>query len=314
MAKVYLLSPQQGNTPRSKGDFLVLATKHGWVAQKWPKKRGAPKTPYDRWRHKEFGIVANMVSSPIDLDYGTALEMVKGTTYVPRDFLMMCVFANAYVIKNPDGTEWTRYRDMTNNPQYMLEQLTSTPGSIIVRGDEFWTYLPPSSNGDVLTMVDGMPEWVDPSPLPANIVLTTVLRRTFDQNLASNTNHVCSWNGPLIDELNIWNAAQPTRLTFPANINRFRLSASVQGPAKATSNLYTCIIEDAAGGGTWLGSAKQNQQKTAPTNSFISFNTISPWMPAPSTPYARLRINMATAETWTFMQNTTFTIEAIIND
>lgn len=314
MAKVYLLSPQQGNTPRSKGDFLVLATKHGWVAQKWPKKRGAAKTPYDRWRHKEFGLVANMVSSPIDLDYGTALEMVKGTTYVPRDFLMMCVFANAYVIKNPDGTEWTRYRDMTNNPQYMLEQLTNTPGALIVRGDEFWTYLPPASNGDVLTMVDGMPQWEEPLPVPPNVVLTTVLQRSSDLASASNANHYCSFNSPLIDELGIWNASQPDRLIFPSNVYRMRLSASTFGPAKATNNLYTQQFEDSAAAVRWMGAATSNQQKSTAFNSFISFNAIGPWFTPTATTYARLKVNMATAETWTWLTGTTFTLEAILND
>jgi hypothetical protein len=43
--------------------------------------------------------------------------------------------------------------------QDVLEQLTSTPGVIIVRGDDFWEFLNPGNNGDVVMMASGKPQW-----------------------------------------------------------------------------------------------------------------------------------------------------------
>lgn len=313
MAKVKPLSPSPGITPRSKGDFIVLATKNGYVAQKWPKKRGEAKTPYDRWRQAEFAWVANAVSNPFALDYGTAVEMVKGTTYVPRDFLMMCAFANAYVLTSQDGFEWPRYRDVTNNPQYLLEQITSTPGAMLFRDTDLWSWIGPDNNGYVLTMEDQRPVWKAPPASTGAGFLTTVLQRTTNQVSASATSHKITWESALIDELDIWDPANPTRLVMPANINRFRLSFQILSPSRSFNLRWNMESIDPSASPAFAGAFRQYayQSDTSGTTQF-NISGQGPWAPDAGIAYVEARLTPSTASPFTFAAGTTMTIEAVL--
>jgi len=313
MAKVVPFSPAPGQEPRSKGSFLVKPTKHGWVAQKWPVKRGPPKSPYDLWRQKEFAYVARAVSTPFPLDYGTAVEMVKGTTYVPRDFLMMCAFANAYEIRSPDGTVWPRYRDVTNNPQYLLEQITDTPGAMLYRDTDLWSWLGPDNNGYVLTMEDQRPVWKAPPASSGSGFKTTVLQRTTDQVNISAASHKVTWQAAPIDELGIWNAATPTRLVMPANINRIRLSFQVLSPSRSFNLRWNFQSIDPAGLATFFGAVRQYayQADTAGTTEF-NVSGQGPWAPDPGKSYLELQLIPSTAAPWTFRAGTSLTLEAVL--
>lgn len=161
MAKVDLANLAPGATPLSRKRFLVRDTKHGPVASGWPVSRGAPKTPYDFYKQAEFWYAAKMAANPYPLDLGTAIEMVKGTTLVPRDWLMMCAYGRAYIIENPDGSQWSNYRDMAPNVQYVLDLLGRTAGDLIYANNDGWYTLPRGNAGNLLTIVNGLPAWVD---------------------------------------------------------------------------------------------------------------------------------------------------------
>lgn len=314
MAKVKPFNPGQGLTPRSKGDFITLATPNGYVAQKWPKKRGPPKTPYDLWRQKEFAWVANAVSSPFALDYGTAVEMVKGTTYVPRDFLMMCAYGNAYEIRNQDGTIWQRYRDVTNNPQYMLEQLTSTPGAIIYRGTDLWTWLPPASDGWILAMDGQRPVWKAPEPTVKSAPATTVLRRTTNQAAASAAIHTITWEDAPIDDLGIWDPTHPTRLTFPPNINRMRLSWEVLGDSPTTNDMPNILCRYPTTPLDFFGNPRSAQSVIGVVGWVWNTAVVGPWCPPIAYPYVELIVNWRTARPMSYKANTCLVLEMFLND
>ena len=312
MAKVKPFLPGVGLTPRSKGDFIVLATPNGYVAQKWPRKRGPASTPYDLWRQKEFAWVANAVSSPYALDYGTAVEMVKNTTYVPRDFLMMCAFANAYDIYSPDGIKYQRYRDVTNNPQYMLEQLTDTPGAMIFRDTDLWSWIGPANNGYVLTMEDQRPVWKAPAASAGGGFKTTVLKRTSDQvNLAA-VSHKITWQAAEIDELNIWDASHPTRLVMPPNINRFRLSLQILSPSRSFNLRWNLTTPDQSGSVAYFGAVQQYayQSDTSTTTTF-NISGQGPWTPDQGLTYVEAVLTPSTSAAWTFKAGTSITIECV---
>lgn len=159
MAKIKPGNVAPGAIPGSRGRIVVAMRKHVIVAQSPPRPRGKAKSGYNFFREKEFGIAARWASSPIDLELATAIEMVKGTTYVPRDFIMRAIFGRAYIIENEDGFKWPNFRDVTNNPQYVLDQITTTVGSIFYRADIGWVGLPPSDDSFVLTMQGNLPIW-----------------------------------------------------------------------------------------------------------------------------------------------------------
>lgn len=150
--------------PRSRGRFLVRTDKRGFVAQKWPKARpGGPRTPYDWYRQEEFAIAARWASNPEPLSYATAVEMVKGTSLVPRDFLMMCSMGTGYEVILKDGTHLTAARRQTMNPQYVLDLVTDVPGSMLWRSDIGWVAVPPGLPGQALFLTEEGPSWEDVS-------------------------------------------------------------------------------------------------------------------------------------------------------
>lgn len=312
MAKVKPFNPGVGLTPRSKGDFIVLAGPNGYVAQKWPKKRGPGKNPYDKWRQAEFAWVANAVSTPHPLDYGTAVEMVKGTTYVPRDFLMMCAYANAYIIRNPDGTEWPRFRDVTNNPQYLLEQITSTPGAMLFRDTDLWSWIAPDNNGYVLTMEEQRPVWKAPAASSGAGFKTTVLKRTSDQVQLAAVSHKITWQAAEIDELGIWDPATPTRLVMPANINRFRLSLQILSPSRSFNLRWNLTTPDQGGSVAYFGAVQQYayQSDTSGTTTF-NISGQGPWALDQSLTYVEAVLTPSTSAPWTFKAGTSMTIECV---
>jgi len=163
MAKVKAGNIAPGALPLSRGNFIIQPSPHGLIAKKWPIKRGTPKTPYDFYKQKEFAYAAWYAANPFPLDLGTAIEMVKGSSLVPRDFLMLAAYGRAYEIRRQDGFVWPVYRDLAPNPQYVLDLITTTVGSLIWRAPEGWIPIDPPSVSYVLTgTVDG-PAW---QPLP----------------------------------------------------------------------------------------------------------------------------------------------------
>lgn len=160
MAKVKrsaALGPSQ--VPFGPAGVLFRDTKHGLVVQAKPVKRLNRSKPYQFYREMEFGWAGKFASNPLPIDYETAVEMVKGTTMVPRDFLTQCMFGRAYIIEGGPFTNWPNYRDVTNNPQYVLELLDPEVGAMIVRDPIGWVARPPGSEGYVMTMAGGLPQW-----------------------------------------------------------------------------------------------------------------------------------------------------------
>lgn len=151
------LSP--GQVPLAPSGVVFRDTKHGLIAQAKPPKRLKRNKPYQFYREGEFGWAGRFAANPLPIDYMTAVEMVKGTQMVPRDFLTQCMFGRGYIIQGGPFTNWPNYRDVTNNPQYVLELLNPDVGAVIVRDPIGWVARPPGADGQVLTMWQGIPEW-----------------------------------------------------------------------------------------------------------------------------------------------------------
>lgn len=143
-----------------RGVVYIRDTRWGPIVQKWPKKRDKATAGYDLYRQGEFGIAARWAVQPVDLDYGTAVEMAKGTEQVPRDILMMAMQGLYYIPIGPDGREIRSTRMDNPNPQYILDMVGDTPGSMLIRTDIGWVLLTPGSDGDVVTMNGGTPSWL----------------------------------------------------------------------------------------------------------------------------------------------------------
>lgn len=152
---------------RTKGIVYVRQTRWGPKASKWPRPHSSGASPGSLWRRLEFGLVAAATKNVIGQDIAGATTLAKGTTYVPRDLLMKAMLGTLYELHLPDGTIIRSWRVTTPNVQDVLEQLTSTPGALIVRGVTFWEFIDPAPNeNDVLTWIAGMPAWATGTPGP----------------------------------------------------------------------------------------------------------------------------------------------------
>lgn len=162
MAKVRPLQNAPRTAYGTRGVYVLSGTKHGIVASKWPKPRGKATQGYDFYRQTEFGLVASMVASPNPYDYGTAVEMAKGTEQVPRDILMMAAMGTYYRFQFKNGDIWEGYRTLQPNVQSILDQLGAGPGALIWRAPVGWVSLEIPAAGKVLTSDGFQPRWEDP--------------------------------------------------------------------------------------------------------------------------------------------------------
>lgn len=102
MAKV--TPPSSVPVPRSRGRFLVYKRLGGTYAHKWPRARPAKPRPEDEWLRKQFGYAARMAANAEPLNMQTAMNLTRGTEWVPRDLLMRGIYGKAYTVILPDGT------------------------------------------------------------------------------------------------------------------------------------------------------------------------------------------------------------------
>lgn len=151
------LVPDQYVTVR--GHVYVRQTRWGAVAQKWPRPGPRGNSAGQKWRRKEFGYIAAALSNRRSLEYETAVNLAKGTNFVPRDILMMTMMGTFYEIVDETGKVYRGWRFMVSNVQDVLDQLTNIRGSIIVRGVDFWEFIEPGNDGDALQMFSGDPAW-----------------------------------------------------------------------------------------------------------------------------------------------------------
>lgn len=197
-----------GQVPFAPARVVFRDTGNGLIAQELPKRRLNRKKPYQFYREKEFGWAGKFASNALAIDYATAVEMVKGTTMVPRDFLTQCMFGRAYIIEGGGFTNWPNYRDVTNNPQYVLELLDPEVGAIISRDQIGWVARPPGQEGYVLTMANGLAQW-RPGGGGGGAGLRWIVPTTYASNATANNARVVRLHlkeTVTIDRFAIWYA------------------------------------------------------------------------------------------------------------
>lgn len=140
--------------PTIRGRVLAIVGPHGIHLQKWPRKRPDKPTPYEFYRRGEFAHAGRFSATPFPLDLETATHFVKGTSMVPRDFLMRCAMGVGYVVVMPDGSLMEGWRMNNPNPQLILDLIDDTPGILIMRTNEGWVRIAPGLSGQVLTYID----------------------------------------------------------------------------------------------------------------------------------------------------------------
>lgn len=104
LAKVKPLAPNPDALTSVRGRFQIVAGRGFWIARAWPKKRGPAKDAHSYFLQQQFGMAAKMASNAEPMQIRTAIELTKGTAYMPRDLLLRAAYGKAYEITRPDGT------------------------------------------------------------------------------------------------------------------------------------------------------------------------------------------------------------------
>lgn len=311
MVKINDPRNKSGDTPRIRGAFLTLVRGDKAHVQAWPRKRGKKGSPGKIWQQLKFGAIGRMAANAEAMSTLTAYEMTKGTQQVPRDFLQWCATGRAYLLVNPDGTEWGVRDEMTANPQYVLDDVADTIGSILIRTDVGWIGLDPGNADYMLKMVDGLPQWSAFAGANAPGAIVTSLRRNTNGTPVITNSQKCTFQDPAIDENNVWDAAQPTRLYIPTGIERFRLSCEIQYTANASNSTFRIETRDQTGSSAFFGAIRDNRLPNVADALQKNACAIGPWANTTGIDYVELFVSYGSAYSAAFLTNTSITLEVI---
>lgn len=132
--------------------------------RKWPKKRGTPKSPLQRWWNDWFRQ-ANLLAKYADsMTQARAIALTKGTGLYPRDIILKAMRGRLYYFRDETGKVWYPMAAVTDISE-TLDILAQDIGSVLVRAVDRWRAPPVASVNDVLTykgLVDP-PVWQAPS-------------------------------------------------------------------------------------------------------------------------------------------------------
>lgn len=89
---------------RARGVVLTRYWRGLWVVQKWPEKRGPPKTWNQFYTSEQFRYAGKMSANPEPMSLATAIFFTAGSHYLPRDVLTMAAYGKFMEVTLPDGT------------------------------------------------------------------------------------------------------------------------------------------------------------------------------------------------------------------
>lgn len=137
---------------KSKDALITVQRSDGSIiARAWPRKRHAFQSLRQMQWGQLFGMLAQWSTQPMPLDQLWALEVSKGTIFLPRDLLLKMATGKMWRVVLKDGTELWNVWDMADQIQVMLDVLSETPGSIVYRAADGWVGLLPGKLNQVLT-------------------------------------------------------------------------------------------------------------------------------------------------------------------
>lgn len=130
-------------------------------------RRTKSPTKYQRYATATLGIAARFVSLAQAWEYEQAKIIAGSSGFTWKDVLISGFFGNAIEFTDVNGVQWTGRRILAAEIQALLDSISSTPGSVIVRTANGWAALYPGTANQVLTIdpVTALPNW-NPSQAP----------------------------------------------------------------------------------------------------------------------------------------------------
>lgn len=218
--------PPPDPPPSHPGRFVSYQQRPGvYVVQAWPRKR-PHRSAAQLQQEAEFKLLVDAQKAVLAEDRVAAEYIAHGSKYTWRDVISLFMTGRF--------TEYDNYGDMV--AQYNLDIITVTPGSFVMRGADEWGGLAPGSNGDVMTMVSGVPTWKPPTPPASGGIVASLAIASATQLIPAATfttlNKWTVTGG--YDPIAVFNASFPDRATVPSGYTWARASFAVTTNADTT--------------------------------------------------------------------------------
>lgn len=150
--------------PQYVGHFYERKWRGLTVLSKWPRKRGKPTDPAALERIEKFHQAIELCRYVSAATLLAAKEATIGTSLMPYDLMVKAMYGRLFMMQCDDG-RILRSRAVVNDVSQNLDLLTTTFGSVLVRGQDGWTGVPPGQSGYVLTSqgTNDVPAWAPSS-------------------------------------------------------------------------------------------------------------------------------------------------------
>lgn len=142
--------PETQRTIRVKGRFIIYLHKGQRVAASWTRGHKRPPTEAELEQQAEFTRMVQASKDIHPIMRESASLMAEGSKRTWRDYVSLAMTGKV--------AEFQNYGEIVS--QYNLDILGQDPGMIVIRSEQ-WIALAIGTEAQVLTVVDGLPAWVD---------------------------------------------------------------------------------------------------------------------------------------------------------
>jgi len=151
--------PPLGRSTRRPGFFVATKTRGGVkIVKGWPKKRGKKANPEQKHNQKQFALAQQAANEAIPWAYLEADNISTGTIFNRREILVKAAMGTLYEVYLEDGSYYGNWFTMAKEIQGLLDTISDTVGSMLVRTGDGWAALVPGTDGYVLrTNGEGFP-------------------------------------------------------------------------------------------------------------------------------------------------------------
>lgn len=142
-----------------RGQFYTVNDKGQVVIRKWPRPQPTPRTQAEADNRALLAKAARFTAYMSAGSQQFAREVAAASKLLPRDLLMISLFNRLGYVIFRDGRKVYSMPAMQDVSD-LLDALGQTPGDILIRGEDWWTYLPIGPENAVLAVgPDGLPIW-----------------------------------------------------------------------------------------------------------------------------------------------------------
>jgi len=133
------------------------------IARRWP-SGNYKKTARRVASNEAFIAAVKLIKQATTNDLIQAESDTANTPWLVRDFLMMAAYGNLIVAQDNTGTAWYGRRILLTEIQSLLDSISATVGSVLIRTNIGWQGINPPSSTSVLSFnpANGIPAWMTP--------------------------------------------------------------------------------------------------------------------------------------------------------